>query len=299
MEQAAQAAAEEAERENGERVPETALRFSLAGVQLKFSAVMEASGGLTIPAGGMGGSWIVKLPSARFPFVPENEYAMMALARSAGIHVPRTELIKITGIRGLPEDAGSMEGKALAVQRFDRGPRGEPIHMEDFAQVFGLYPDDKYRHRSYANVAAVLWAETGEAGTYEFLRRLVFSVLIGNADMHLKDWSLLYPDRRTPVLSPAYDFVATLPYLPKDELALTFGHSRSLSEITPDQVRRFADTARLPVSPLWPIVVETTERTVAAWENLAEKDLLPEKMRDAIGAQVMAVAKAVAQAPTK
>jgi serine/threonine-protein kinase HipA len=168
---------------------------------------------------------------------------MMALARTVGINVPRTELIDIRDIRGLPEDAVTMGGKALAVERFDRAAGGKPIHMEDFAQVFGLYPDDKYRHRSYANIAAVLWAETGEAGTYEFLRRLVFSVLIGNADMHLKNWSLLYPDRRTPVLSPAYDLVATLPYIPNDSLALSFGGSRSLSEITTDQVRRFADTA--------------------------------------------------------
>ncbi len=79
-----------ADRDHEERVPEVALRFSLAGVQLKFSAVMEASGGLTIPAGGMGGSWIVKLPSARFASVPENEYAMLALARAVGIEVPRT-----------------------------------------------------------------------------------------------------------------------------------------------------------------------------------------------------------------
>jgi serine/threonine-protein kinase HipA len=162
--------------------------------------------------------------------------------------------------------------------------------MEDFAQVFGLFPDDKYRHRSYANIASVLWAETGEAGTYEFVRRLVFSVLIGNADMHLKNWSLLYPDTRIPVLSPAYDFVATLPYIPGDELALSFGGSRSLSEITTEQVRRFADTARLPASPLWPIVTETADRTLAAWERLAEKDLLPEKMRTAIGKQILAVA---------
>jgi serine/threonine-protein kinase HipA len=288
-----------ADREHEERIPEAALRFSLAGVQLKFSAVMEASGGLTIPAGGMGGSWIVKLPSGRFASVPENEYAMMALARAVGIEVPRTQLIEIRDIRGLPEDVGTMEGKALAVQRFDRGAGGAPIHMEDFAQVFGLYPEDKYHHRSYANIAAVLWAETGEAGTYEFLRRLVFSVLIGNADMHLKNWSLLYPDRRTPVLSPAYDFVATLPYIPRDELALTFGGSRSLSEITTDQVRRLADTARLPASPLWPIVTETTDRTVAAWEKLAEKDLLPEKMRTAIGDQILSVAKTVAQATPK
>ena len=81
----------------------------------------------------------------------------------------------------------------------------------------------------------------------EFVRRLVFSVVIGNADMHLKNWSLLYPDRRTPVLSPGYDFVATLPYIPDDTLGLSFGGSRSLSEITPDQMRRFADAARIPL----------------------------------------------------
>src|SRR5271165_3870616 len=59
------------------------LRFSLAGVQLKFSAVKNAgkNGGLTIPAEGVGGSWIVKLPSDRFAGVPENEFSMMMLAR--------------------------------------------------------------------------------------------------------------------------------------------------------------------------------------------------------------------------
>ena len=82
-------------------------------------------------------------------------------------------------------------------------------------------------------------------------------------------------------------------------MALTFGGSRSLSEITTDQVRRLADTARLPASPLWPIVTETTDRTVAAWEKLAEKDLLPEKMRTAIGDQILSVAKTVAQATSK
>lgn len=185
------------------------------------------------------------------------------------------------------------------MQRFDRGVNRETIHMEDFAQVFGLHQEDKYRHRSYASIAAVLWAETGEAGTYEFFRRLVFSVLIGNADMHLKNWSLLYPGRRTPVLSPGYDFVATLPYIPNDGLALSFGGSRSLSEITADQVRRFADSARLPSSTLWPMVSDVTDRTVATWEKLAEKDLLPENMRQAIGEQIMTVAKSVDQAVSK
>jgi serine/threonine-protein kinase HipA len=289
----------ESDRADEQRFPEAALRFSLAGVQLKFSAIMEASGSLTIPGNGMGGSWIVKLPSARFDAVPENEYTMMALARAIGIEVPRIELIDIAKIRGLPRDVGATKGRALVVQRFDRGPAGEHIHMEDFAQVFGLYPEDKYRHRSYANIAAVLWAESGETSTYEFVRRLAFSVLIGNGDMHLKNWSLLYPDRRTPVLSPAYDFIATLPYIPGDKLGLTFGGSRSLSEVTTDQVRRLADAARLPTSPLWPIVVETAERTVAEWKRLDEKDLLPEDMRAVIGKQIASVAHTVAHAATR
>ena len=272
---------------------EPVLRFSLAGVQLKFSAVMEAAGGLTIPAGGMGGSWIVKLPSGRFPAVPENEFVMLELAQRVGISVPPRRLVEIAHIQGLPDEARTVGGQALAVQRFDRVPGGDPIHMEDFAQVFGLYPDDKYHHRSYANIASVLWAEVGADATNEFVHRLIFSIFIGNADMHLKNWSLLYPDRRTPVLSPAYDLVATLPYLPGDSLALTLGGSRSLAEITRDRMRRFADAARIPASPLWQIVAETAERTAQEWTNLESKELLPPGLRASIDKQILSVAATV------
>src|SRR5205085_1196298 len=113
-------------------------------------------------------------------------------------------------------------------------------------------------------------------------RRLVFSAVIGNGDMHLKNWSLLYADGRRPELSPGYDFVATFVYIPGDGMALTLGGSRELGGITIDQVRRLADTARLPVSPLWPIVVETAERTVEAWRRLGVKELLPREMRRAL-----------------
>ena len=251
------------------------LRFSLAGVQLKFSAILESSGGLTIPAHGVGGSWIVKLPSTQFDAVPENEYVMLALARAVGIETPASRLVPVAAIEGLPQDATRIKGMALAVQRFDRGPEGQRIHMEDFAQVFGAFPEAKYKKRSYANIASVLWAECGDASTYEFVRRLVFSTLIGNADMHLKNWSLLYPDGRRPTLSPAYDFVSTLPYIPGDSLALSFGGSRSLDGITLDQVRRFTDAARLPMNPVWRVVQETVERTADAWKKIDQKDLIP------------------------
>lgn len=281
---------QEPETEDSVHAPKGALRFSLAGVQLKFSAVMEASGGLTIPAGGTGGSWIVKLPSTRYVGVPENEHAMLELARRVGIEVPKNELLAIDKIKGLPEESGTVGKLALAVQRFDRRADGSRVHMEDFAQVFGLYPNDKYEHKSYANIASVLWAETGQEATYEFVRRVVFSVLIGNADMHLKNWSLLYPDRRKPVLSPAYDFVSTVPYLPGDTLGLSFGGTRDLGGITKDQIRRFADTARIPVSPLWEIVIETADRTVENWKTLEQRDAMPKEIRAAIEKQISKVA---------
>jgi serine/threonine-protein kinase HipA len=267
-----------------------ALRFSLAGVQLKFSAVMESSGGLTIPAQGIGGSWIVKLPSMRFAAVSENEFVMLELARAIGIAVPRIRLVPVSSIQGLPEDAASLSGNALTVERFDRGPGGQRIHMEDFAQVFGVFPEGKYKSVSYANIARVLWAETGERGTYEFVKRLVFSVLIGNADMHLKNWSLLYPETHAPVLSPAYDFVATLPYIPGDKLALTFGGSRSLDGITLDQIRRFTDTAGLPTTPVLRIVHETVEATGAAWRKLEHKSILPTDILKVVNRQIVGAA---------
>jgi serine/threonine-protein kinase HipA len=177
------------------------LRFSLAGVQLKFSALQNGvkAGGLVIPAEGVGGSWIVKLPSQQYAGVPENEYSMMTIAKSMGMDVPDLQLLELDAIDGLPDGIGELKGQAMAIKRFDRSDKG-PAHIEDFAQVFGVYPDGKYDHATYRRIAAVLGIETGDADIAEFIRRLVFSTLIGNADMHLKNWSLIYKDGRSPTL---------------------------------------------------------------------------------------------------
>jgi serine/threonine-protein kinase HipA len=261
------------------------LRFSLAGVQLKFSAVKSAAGGLTIPADGVGGSWIVKLPSSRYPEVPENEFAMMELARRIGIAVPQTKLIPISRISGLPAEVTSFGERAFVIRRFDRASTGELIHIEDFAQVFGVYPEEKYgrpgQRASYRNIVEVLWAETGEAGVTEFVRRLVFNVLIGNADMHLKNWSLIYPNRRAPELSPAYDFVSTIPYIPDDKLALTFVDSKEFASVTVEQFERFATKARLPTKLTLDTVRETVVRFADAWSK-SSPSAVPERVRQAI-----------------
>jgi serine/threonine-protein kinase HipA len=249
-----------------------ALRFSLAGVQLKFSAVKEASGGLTIPAEGVGGSWIVKLPSTRFEAVPENEFAMMTLAGRVGIEVPEIHLVGIETIGGLPDGIGALKGQALAVKRFDRTTSG-PVHMEDFAQVFGVFPDDKYGRASYRNIAQVLGVEAGDDDVAEFIRRLVFNTLIGNADMHLKNWSLVYPDRRGARLAPAYDLVATIAYLRDDKAALTYARTKRMDGLTMDELAYLAAKAGLPERLVLTTARETVQRFQEAWRT--EKTSLP------------------------
>jgi serine/threonine-protein kinase HipA len=133
---------------------------------------MEASGGLRVPTHGVGGSWIVKLPSTQHVAVPENEYAMLELARIAGIQIPPVRLTRVADIEGRHPMQPALKATLLRSSDLIRASGGRRIHMEDFAPVFGLFADDKYGEPSYASIAAVLWAETG--------------VLIGNADMHLQ-----------------------------------------------------------------------------------------------------------------
>lgn len=247
---------------------EKVLRFSLAGVQLKFSCVQKARGGLTIPVDGTGGSWIVKLPDTNFSGVPENEFVMMELARRMGINVPETMLVPLDKIAGLPKGIEQAGTYAYAIKRFDRTEDGDAIHIEDFAQVFGLYPEKKYSSASYRNIAQVIWLEMGEVGIVEFIRRFIFNALIGNADMHVKNWSIIYPDGRTPALAPAYDFLSTIPYINDDEFALKFVDSKSFDSLNSEQLNRFTAKVGLPKKLVLDTTLETLERFREQWKHI-------------------------------
>ncbi|EKO3586039.1 HipA domain-containing protein [Vibrio metschnikovii] len=248
------------------------MRFSLAGVQLKFSAVQQANGGLTIPATGQGGSWIVKLPSSRFDAVPENEYSMMELARLLGMNVPETQLLPINQIANIPAGIGKYgdafkNAQAFVIKRFDRAD-GQAVHIEDFAQVFGVYPQDKYKKASMRNIAHVIGIEGQDEDIAEFTRRLVFNSLIGNADMHLKNWSVIYKDKRTASIAPAYDFVSTIPYIPDDSASLKVSRSKRFSDFTLDELSHLAAKAMLPEK----LVLDTAKQTVAGFHEVWAKE---------------------------
>lgn len=274
----------------GETDTRNRLRFSLAGVQLKFSALKNKGrgGGLTIPAQGVGGHWIVKLPSMQFPGMPENEFSMMSLAAQMGMDVPELQLVDLDALDGLPDGIGELKGRALAVKRFDRSDDG-PVHMEDFAQVFGLFPEEKYGKRTYRSIANVIYLEAGVAALQEHVRRLVFSTLIGNADMHLKNWSLLYPDRRNATLSPAYDLLSTVPYIEDETAALRYVKTKKMTEFSVEELKRLAAKALLPEKPVLDTAAETVARFREIWPQERDHLALDSKVVAAVEAHAARV----------
>ncbi|WP_308222580.1 HipA domain-containing protein [Kitasatospora sp. A2-31] len=211
-------------------------RFSLAGVALKFSMLARGDR-LTVPIGGELGDWLVKFPDYRHSHVPRNEFAMMSLAGLVGLDVPEVRLVHRDEFDGLPDRMWpNSEEWAYAVRRFDRSPdpNRTRIHVEDFAQLKDTYPIDKYQS-SFETVASYAYRGRDLDSLREVARRIAFSVTVGNGDAHLKNWSLIYRDRITPSLSPAYDLVSTIPYNPAGEtedLGLKFGGSRRFEVVS-------------------------------------------------------------------
>ncbi|MCP3136987.1 type II toxin-antitoxin system HipA family toxin [Pyxidicoccus xibeiensis] len=243
------------------------LRFSLAGVQLKFS-MLRKDKGMTLPTSGRGGDWIVKLPDNRYDRVPENEFAMMTWARAAGIAVPEVTLLKVADVDGLPEGITLREDVAYAIRRFDRPEPGQRVHMEDLAQVLGLYSDEKYKKYNYETIANVILRVAGVSALHEFLRRLVFIAVIGNGDAHHKNWSLLYPDGIHAALSPAYDLVSTIQYMAGDTLALNLARSKRFEDISLASFERLARKLELSPDDVLPVVKSAVSAAFDTWSSL-------------------------------
>lgn len=183
------------------------LRFSLAGAQWKLSA--RSSGrGLTTTAASGGTAYIAKFHAPEYPALPQCEFATMNWARAAGVHVPSFEVRSVTDFDAIPAGLPTGDGSVFVTERFDRHSDAR-VHMEDFGQILDRPPGDAQYHGCYEEIAAVLRWIAPESGA-EFLKLIVFNVLCGNGDAHLKNFSVVYRDGRNAALSPAYDLVSTM-----------------------------------------------------------------------------------------
>ena len=216
----------------------SSVRFSVAGVQLKLS-MMDTAGGFRLPGAGRLGDFLVKFPGT-YPGMVRNEYAMMRWAALCGLDVPEIRLAQPSQVT-LPEGLGRFDQSELyVVRRFDRALNSK-VHIEDFNQVIGQWPEEKYRGCSSESLGRLIHSICGESDFWEYLRRLLFIVLIGNEDAHLKNWSLRYSDVRHARLAPAYDLVSTVVYDGLDRgLALKLGGSVEFGRIGLPQFERVA-----------------------------------------------------------
>ncbi|MGX9143489.1 type II toxin-antitoxin system HipA family toxin [Mesorhizobium sp. 128a] len=253
-------------------------RFSLAGMQMKLSVTKKGESGVfTLPMDGELGLYIAKFPPLAVPGVSENEFANLALAAAIGMDVPDRELVDRSHLQNIPEELNTHSGgPLLLVRRFDRGADAQRIHIEDFAQVFCVHPSRKYDGAAFHQIAATLNDAVSCDAALEFVRRLALAALTGNGDMHLKNWSLIYPgDGDRPRLAPIYDVLSTVPYIPTDGMALSLGRERAFKALTASRWQAFANRARLPESAVLKAVVETVALVNQHWWRLPEREKVP------------------------
>lgn len=253
--------------------PEQLKKFSLAGVQMKFS-MKEQDGRFNLSSEGTLGDWIVKTPSTKHKDVPVNEYTGMTLASFAGIDVPEIKLVPLESLDNLPNINLPEEKLAFAIKRFDRH-EGMRIHMEDFAQILVKYPHEKYTSANYEMLARIMYQFSGDglADVQQFARRLLVNILLANGDAHLKNWSLLYSDKRTPRLSPAYDILTTQVYIKNEKLfALNLGKTKQWYSASYANFELWAKHADLPWRAIKPHLDDTLARARDLWPGML-KDL--------------------------
>lgn len=242
------------------------LRFSLAGVQLKFSA-MKRGERLTAPAEAGAGRLIAKFPSALFPDLAEVEYASMKLAEAAGVSTARCSLIPVDQVDGVPKRL--LRGpNVLAVERFDRTAQGR-IHIEDFAQLFGASGDQKYSRSNEESVIRAVHRFVNIGAVEEATRRVVVNILIGNTDAHLKNWSFTFPGGNRIELAPAYDIVAVNLLSGDSEMALRLRGTRNPSLVDVARFKSFARYVGLSEAKMAVLVQRTVERAGDTWRTTA------------------------------
>ncbi|HID29861.1 MAG TPA: type II toxin-antitoxin system HipA family toxin [Desulfobacterales bacterium] len=184
--------------------------MSIQGVQPKLSARLLIKGQRFILVD-QNGQYILKPQIADYVQVPENEDLTMRLAALVGIEVPLHGLLH-----------GQDGAMTYFIKRFDRIGRKGKRHVEDFAQLGGRNRETKYRS-SMEQVAKLIesFCTFPAVEKVKFLRLTLFSFLVGNEDMHLKNFSII---RKKDVISmtPAYDLLNTTIVLsqPEEELAL-------------------------------------------------------------------------------
>lgn len=215
------------------------LRLSLAGAQSKVPLVL-IDGQLALPVPGQATTHILKPPITRFPGTTENEAFVMKLAAAIGLDVA-------------PVEARSANGRPfLLVERYDRFRDADGvvrrIHQEDFCQALGVPPETKYASEggpTFKNCFELLRRVSQRPGRdiAKLMDAAIFNLIVGNADAHGKNFSILYDDLG-PRMAPLYDLLSTVAYADlSPKMAMRIGKKATLAEMDAEGWQIFAKDA--------------------------------------------------------
>jgi serine/threonine-protein kinase HipA len=220
------------------------IRLSLAGAQDKLPVFMDGPR-FYLPRGNSPSTHILKFPNQNFKHLPANEVLIAEIAKRVGLHTANTRW-----------HSNGPEGLCL-VERYDRilqaGGQVRRLHQEDFCQALGLASTSKYEREdgpSFQKCLELVRAQSASPlrDAQSLVHWLAFNLVVGNADAHAKNLSLLYEtDTR---LAPFYDLVCTRAYDRIDRrMAMDIGDEADPDRVRTPQITACADN--IDVKPNW------------------------------------------------
>ena len=185
----------------------------------------------------------------------------MTWASLAGMDVPDHRLVSGESLHGLPDGQIEKEEIAYAVRRFDRH-RERDAYIRRISRRSSISSPLR-KTEALKNWSAKCYSMSAQRSDFqEYIRRLVFCVVSGNTDEHLKNWSLRYPDTRSARLSPAYDLAAVTSYsqFRSSKLTLSIAGQNDTRLITLSHFQEFAESLDADIDETTAVVRDTIQR---------------------------------------
>jgi serine/threonine-protein kinase HipA len=245
-----------------------ASKMSIQGVQPKLSAVLNIKDE-KFELADKGGKYILKPQHNLYYQMPENEDLTMRLAELIGLEIP---------IHGLIWSKDN--SLTYFIKRFDRKGQNDKIPVEDFAQLAGLSRDTKYDYSMEKIIKLInMYCTFPAIENIKLFKLMLFNFLVGNEDMHLKNFSIINKDGKI-TLSPCYDLVnSTIEYKKQDEeIALPIkGKKKKLTQSI--LINYFGKERCELTAKSIETVIESISSSISDWNKLIDLSFLSSEMK--------------------
>lgn len=249
--------------------------FTVPGVQKKLSLHLTEGTSPRLTLVNYPTGYIFKPQTKEYECLPEAEYLTMQMAKKVGIKTVPCALIKMNG-------GGELAYITKRIDRIFADGKMQMLAMEDFCQLDERLTEDKYKG-SYERCAKVIkkYSAMAKFDLTELFLRLAFSFVVGNSDMHLKNFSLIEKAeaREEYILSPAYDLLPVNAIMPEDEEEFALTMCKKKRKIGRKDFLAFAEEIgieKISAEKMLATIIKAKETLLA----MVEESYLSEKLKN-------------------